>query len=304
MTWCRVMKRNGLAAAIWSVFLAVSPAAADGVSAKRLYLDGQFGQIHVRTARPASQADEVKPPVALFHHTPGSSRLYEAVVPLLARDRLVLAFDTPGYGLSDRPITQPRIFDYAEALGEALATLVDGRPVDVVGHMTGSFIAVDIAVERPELVRKVVLSRSPVFTAETRARRLSEVQEQHAEEQADPTASYLVRRLERNLGSLALGASPEPVLVRFIDSVSAGEYWVFGELAVFRYRADLRMPKITQPTLFMTYDVDDARGPEWRQGAAIIRAATVADLSGLGAWAWQDHPAEMAARVQAFLDAD
>ncbi len=296
--------RNGFAAAVWSVLLVVSPAAADGVSAKRLYLDGQFGQIHVRTARPASQADDVKPPVAFFHHTPGSSRLYEAVVPLLANDRLVLSFDTPGYGLSDRPTTQPLISDYADALGQALATLVDGQSVDVVGHMTGSFIAVDIAVDWPRLVRKVVLSRSPVFTAETRARRLPEVQKQHAEEQADPTASYLVRRLERNLASLATGASPEPVLLRFIDTVSPGEYWVFGELAVFRYRADLRMPKITQPTLLMTYDVDDARGPEWRQAAAIIPDATVVNLSGLGAWAWQDHPAKMAAHVKAFLDAD
>lgn len=299
-----MIERNGFAAAVWSMFLAVAPAGADGVSAKRLYMDGQFGQIHVRTARPTSRADEVKPPIAFFHHTPGSSRLYEAVVPLLARDRLVLAFDTPGYGLSDRPTTQPLISDYAEALGQALATFVDGQSVDVVGHMTGSFIAVDIAVERPELVRRVVLSRSPVFTAETRARRLPQVQEQHAEEQADPTASYLVRRLERNLGSLAPGASPEPVLVRFTDTVSPGEYWVFGELAVFRYRADLRMPNVTQPTLFMTYDVDDERGPEWRQGAAIIPQAKVVSLSGLGAWAWQDHPAEMAKHVQTFLDAD
>lgn len=296
--------RNGLFAAVWPIFLAVSSAGAEGISAKRLYVDGAFGQIHVRMAQPSNQADDVRPPVAFFHHTPGSSRLYEAVVPLLARDRLVLSFDTPGYGLSDRPPTQPVISDYAAVLGGALAALVDGQSVDVVGHMTGSFIATDIAVERPDLVRRVVLSRSPVFKTETRARRLPEVQQQYAEEQADPTASYLVKRLERNLTSLAPGASPEPVLVRFIDTVSPGPYWVFGELAVFRYRADLRMPKITQPTLFMTYDADKTRGPEWREGAAIIPEATAIDLSGLGSWAWQDQPAEMAAHLRTFLDAE
>ena len=299
-----MQERIGLFVATWMVLLTVSSAEADGVSARRLYLDGQFGQIHVRTAQPASQMDEVYTPVAFFHHTPGSSRLYEAVALLLARDRLVLSFDTPGYGLSDRPATQPMINDYAAALGESLATLVDGRSVDVVGHMTGSFIAVDIAVEQPDLVRRVVLSRSPVFTAETRARRLPEVQQQHADEQADPTASYLVERLKRNLAAVAPGASPDPVIVRFIDTVSPGSYWVFGELAVFQYRADLRMPQITQPTLFMTYDADETRGPAWRKGADITPDATAINLTGLGSWAWQDQPAEMAVHLRRFLDAE
>jgi len=298
---------NSLVSAIWIVslvFLASSLAEADGVSAKRVYLDGQHGQIHVRMAQPASQAENVHTPVVFFHHTPGSSRLYEAIAPLLAQDRLVLSFDTPGYGLSDRPKAQPTIADYAEALGEAVATLLDGQSVDVVGHMTGSFIAADIAVEQPEIVRRVVLSRSPVFTAETRARRLPEVRQQHADEQADQTASYLVKRLERNLASTAPGASPDSVLVRFIDTVTPGEYWVFGELAVFQYRADLRMPKITQPTLFMTYDADETRGPEWRRGADIIPNAKAIHLTGLGSWAWQDQPAEMAAHLRTFLDTE
>ena len=79
MTGCRMIDRNGFAAAIWMMFLAASSAEADGVSTKRLYLDGQYGQIHVRMAQPASQVDNVHTPVAFFHHTPGSSRLYEAV---------------------------------------------------------------------------------------------------------------------------------------------------------------------------------------------------------------------------------
>jgi len=291
-------------AAIWIVFLAISSAEAGSVSQKRLYLDGQYGQIHVRMAQPASKTDQVRTPVAFFHHTPGSSRLYESVAPLLARDRLVLSFDTPGYGLSDRPKAQPMIADYAETLGEAVARLVDGQSVDVVGHMTGSFIAADIAVERPEMVRRVVLSRSPVFTAETRARRLPEVRQQHADQQADPTASYLVKRLERNLASIAPGASTDPALVRFIDTVTPGEHWVFGEVAVFQYRADLRMPNITQPTLFMTYDADETRGPEWRRGTDIIPNAEAVHLTSLGSWAWQDKPLEMAEHLRAFLDAN
>ena len=299
----KTLERNGFAALVSSLSLVISSAVADDISAKRLYLDGQFGQIHVRTARPADGSDATKPPLALFHHTPGSSRLYEAIIPLLATDRVVLAFDTPGYGLSDGPTAQPQIADYADALGEALATLVDGQPVDIVGHMTGSFIAVDLAVERPALVRRVVLSRSPVFNADIRANRFPLVQQQHAKEQADPTASYLVERLQRQLGSLAAGSSPRPVLVRFADTINAGERWVLGELAVFLYRGDERMPKITQPTLYITYDVDDTRGPEWRAGAAIIPDTEVVSISSLGGWAWQDHPEKMAARLRTFLDA-
>lgn len=284
-------------------------AQANDVHIQRLYVDGPYGQIHLRLAHPVDQESETQTPLACFHYSPGSGRLYEPLLPYLARDRMVMAFDTPGYGNSDPPPTQPYVPDYAEALAGAIESLTDGQPVDVFGQLTGSLIAVEMAVSRPDLVRRVVLSRSPVFTEETRVNGVAEMKRRHAERLVDPKASYLTQRLARGLGNLGEGDPPERYLGAFIDSMLPGHNWVYGEVAAFSYRADLNMPRISQPTLFITWIEDDAAEggdfggiTEWTRGAEIIPNATRLNLTGLGNWPWIEHPDVISGHVSAFLE--
>ena len=274
---------------------------------RRTYVDGPFGQIHVRVAHPAT-GPGTKPALACFHHSPGSGRLYDPLLPYLAKDRLVMAFDTPGYGNSSHPKEQPEIADYARALAVAIEDLTRGKPVDVMGQLTGSLIAVELAATRPDLVRRVVLSRSPVFSEETRTSGVAEMLKRHGERKIDAKADYLVDRLTRGLGRLAESEPPERYIGAFIDSVLPGHNWVYGEVAAFSYRADLNMPKITQPTLFITWIEDDAKDgefgriSEWTRGADIIPNAIPLNLNGLGNWPWQENPEAITGPVLAFLD--
>jgi pimeloyl-ACP methyl ester carboxylesterase len=87
---------------------------------QRQYVNGPYGQIHVRIARPASRSAERHPPLVCFHYTPGSSRMYAALLPHLATDRVVIAVDTPGYGGSDAPAAQPTLAEYAVAITAGL----------------------------------------------------------------------------------------------------------------------------------------------------------------------------------------
>lgn len=43
--------------------------------------------------------------------------------------------------------------------------LADGRPVDVIGHSFGATVALRMALERPDLVRSLVLIEPPLFAA-------------------------------------------------------------------------------------------------------------------------------------------
>ncbi|MGA9775577.1 MAG: alpha/beta hydrolase [Candidatus Dormiibacterota bacterium] len=89
---------------------------------------------------------------------------YYRLLAELGRRRRVIGVDRPGTGLSDgvRFRGHPRR-SWVAMVGELAAALDLGR-FDVCGHSLGGFVAGAFAVERPELVRSVVLL-SPVGIA-------------------------------------------------------------------------------------------------------------------------------------------
>ena len=99
-------------------------------------------------------------PLLLFPYPHGStlrSMAEDKLAALLAGlDRQVITFDPPGAYRSTRAMR----CDIAEMLScaeEALEVCSVKPPVDVVGHSMGSLCAQALAIERPELVRRLVL---------------------------------------------------------------------------------------------------------------------------------------------------
>ncbi|MDQ1341649.1 MAG: hypothetical protein QG571_265, partial [Pseudomonadota bacterium] len=82
---------------------------------KRVLCGSSMGQVHCIVAGEGAGA-----PLLLLHQTPRSVDEYSEVLPLLARERRVIALDTPGYGCSDRVPGQPSIADYAGAAIDVL----------------------------------------------------------------------------------------------------------------------------------------------------------------------------------------
>lgn len=166
------MKRR-LRVPLLAVLLAV--AAAQGAplpgtagAVRRGYLAVDGSQVHYRYSAPPPGA-RTRPPVFLFHLSPNSGQVFSALLPLLARDRLALAPDTPGYGMSD-PLADPqRIGAYARHLARALAPVADSAAIDAVGYHTGAGIALEIDRQDALPLRRVALVAVPVLTAEERA---------------------------------------------------------------------------------------------------------------------------------------
>lgn len=71
----------------------------DSSSVKRQVIDGRYGQLHLRVA--GREHEDKKPAVLCLHMMPKSSRGFARLIPELAKDRLVIAPDYPGYGESD-----------------------------------------------------------------------------------------------------------------------------------------------------------------------------------------------------------
>jgi pimeloyl-ACP methyl ester carboxylesterase len=99
------------------------------------------------------------PPVVLIHGNMVSQRDFEAsgLMTLLSRNHRVIAFDRPGFGHSTRP--RDRLWTptaQAELLHAALAQLGVEQAV-VVGHSMGAMVALALALDHPEDVRRLVL---------------------------------------------------------------------------------------------------------------------------------------------------
>jgi 3-oxoadipate enol-lactonase len=79
-----------------------------------------------------------------------------AQVPMYAERRRVVAFDNRGTGLSPKP---PGPYSM-ELLADDAASVLEERGygrADVYGHSMGGFVALTLALRRPELVRSLVL---------------------------------------------------------------------------------------------------------------------------------------------------
>ncbi len=127
-----------------------------GVGALRCYED----------EAPADTPDG--PPLVLLHSINAGASAYE-VRPLFARyrgRRAVLAPDLPGFGGSDRTDRAYTPALYAAAITAVLDDAARGRgPVDVVALSLTSEFAAQVAVDRPDLVRSLVLLSPTGFRA-------------------------------------------------------------------------------------------------------------------------------------------
>jgi len=139
---------------------------------KRSYRQGRFGQLHYRLAAPEAELlgqTMSKIPLLLIHSIPNSSRIYNQLLAEMGRDRIAIAIDIPGFGLSDPPPFQPSIDDYSACIGEFITEIGEEfgfQQVDLFGYQLGSKIATRLARQKPKFVRRIVLVSAPVYTDE------------------------------------------------------------------------------------------------------------------------------------------
>jgi pimeloyl-ACP methyl ester carboxylesterase len=129
---------------------------AQAVRTRRAYFDCRFGQLHVRTAFPATGGFDEQVTLFCLHADQSCSRAFARFLPEIADVRSVYAPDLPGLGESDPSPTG----SLAEAAG-AVSDLVDDlrlRQIDLLGIKSGASAALDLAAARPALVRRLILA--------------------------------------------------------------------------------------------------------------------------------------------------
>jgi pimeloyl-ACP methyl ester carboxylesterase len=104
------------------------------------------------------------PAVALLHASPCSAKAMRLPLEVFATRFTALAFDTPGFGLSDPlAVAQPEIEDFADALADTLDAL-GIEQASAYGRHTGAQIAVEFAARHPGRCAMALTDGYPVFS--------------------------------------------------------------------------------------------------------------------------------------------
>ena len=129
------------------------------ISSRKGYIDSIFGQLHFYVTGEGK-------PLILCHQSPSSLEMFsKAFEPLASSGIQVIAVDTPGYGQSDAPKTQPSIYDYSLCVLD-LIEFLDLEKVSLLGHHTGACIVAELSVIASDRVDKLILNGPPVLTQE------------------------------------------------------------------------------------------------------------------------------------------
>jgi len=260
---------------------------------RRAFVDGPFGQIHAWMTPPVAG----RAPLALIHPSPYSGAYYHALMAVMAPSRQLIALDTPGFGASAPPPGAIALDDYAGALIQALERLDLAGPADVLGLHTGAMIAVELAIQQPDLVRRLVLGGLPFQEPPARAAAFSPLAQ--APTLAEDGA-HLLTYWNIIAGGRSEGVSLSQAHCKFADAMAALPHGWRAYEALSRYPAETRIPRVRQPVLLIL--INEALRARTLAAAPLFPRAELIDLPDLDRDAFEIAPEVIAQVTHPFLD--
>ncbi len=260
---------------------------------KRGYVDTSDGQIHYRF-------EGTGEPLLLLHQVGLSSDQFTEVIPLLAMEYSVLAMDIPGYGNSYLPNRYCSIPDYARSVIQFLDTLGIAK-TNVVGHLLGALVAVEMEATFPGHIDRLVLSTCPYMDrAEQKAR------------QANPPAKPMeiaedgshLSKWWQYRAAITPYLKPEQwqrMLADYLRS-GLGTRTEDGHKAMYAYDTPSKLPLTKSPTL-LVYGAQDPFYKKVESTRSLIPRCRVTVIEGAHNLAMWEKPQEFARGVLEFLKA-
>lgn len=248
------------------------------------------------------------PPIVLVHQILRTSLDYRAVMHALAVRHRVVAFDNVGCGDSDPAPFPYSLDDHARALGIA-AERLGLRDVVLAGHHSGANIALELGLQRPELVRAVVLSG--LFYVEDLEQRADLLAKARALRDPEPTAdgSHLLtlwqEGVRTNWGKPRFPTHRIDLIGEFfLEQYRTGPRRFEPYVAQMQYDTAARLPALRRPCHFVSASDDVwmcSAVDLWRRDQP---DASVTRIEGTqGGELPRLCPSEWAAAIDRFVDA-
>ncbi|MFB0900673.1 MAG: alpha/beta hydrolase [Dehalococcoidia bacterium] len=207
----------------------------------RNFIDTSFGQVHYRDIGSGI-------PIVLLHMTPGSSLIYQECLKELGVGGFhAIAMDTMGYGDSESIGENRTIDDFADTV-ISLIEILKLSEVILVGLSTGSIIAAAVAINRPDLIKKLVLVEPGVFNTPDRQKKGYF----GTRPDLDKDGNYLQKRWLQISKGFGGNLTLNQAHVLFLDALRSTEHQHEAYQALIHYDLLNNLNKIHMPTMLMT----------------------------------------------------
>ena len=231
-------------------------------------------------------AQPAQPPLVLLHGGGDTIQTsFGRVLPALARERQVIAFEQQGYGrtadIADRPFSFEQSADDTAALLEYLHI----EKADLFGFSNGGTIALQVAIRHPKVVRKLVVASALV--------------------KRDGAYSWLwdvmdnakLENMPQELQEAYLKVAPQPENLRMMHDKAAQRVRDFKDIPADAIRS------IAAPTLVVVGDADVIRPEHAVEIFRLLPHAQLAILPGTDHMQVTARTGWLVPMIGGFLDA-
>jgi pimeloyl-ACP methyl ester carboxylesterase len=251
--------------------------------------------MHLWTAYPSGGGFDERTPLVCLHHSGGSGRFFAPMLRELGQDRSLYAPDLPGHGSSDVATAKAGVAELAGAVGDFIDSL-RLRQVDVFGYQLGAQIAAEVAIARPQQVRRVMVWGLPSYTAQER----SAIGQQIGALGVRDDGADVVEEWRRALERRGPGVAVSTIAEEFGDRLRAGAHASRAYAAALDYAPAERLPLVKQSTLVLRL-----RDEFWEQAPRVRTAlanGSMLDLPDHGQGFISAAPQRFASVAREFLD--
>jgi pimeloyl-ACP methyl ester carboxylesterase len=265
------------------------------VHVRRSYAESRFGQIHLWTAYPSGGGFDERVPVVCLHHAGGSGRLFASMLREVGHDRSIYAPDLPGHGSSDAAGTKLSVADLAAAIGDFLDSL-RLRAVDLFGYQLGALLTAELAIARPQQIRRVMLWGAPCYSPQERASLLQSASTPGTRDDGSDVAEEWRRMLERR----GANVPPAALAEELGDRLRAGANGTRALAAALDHPTLERLPLVKQPSLVLR--LKDEFWDQAPRVRAALPSGSMLDVADYGHGFLSAAPQRFASIAREFLD--
>ncbi len=251
----------------------------------------------LRISRTGQPTDLV--PLLIVHGLYGSARNWGAVARRMSAGREVITVDMRNHGQSpwhDSNSYPDMAGDLAEVIGHI------GAKVDVMGHSMGGKASMVLALNRPDLIRRLIVADiAPV------AYRHDQTQFAKAMQALDLQGVATRSAADRRFAELVPDPGIRAFLLQSLDLKAAPPRWRLNlDVLKAEMPKTVGFPEVSGRfkglALFLSGAESDYVKPAYRERIkALFPAARFARIPGAGHWLHADKPRETEAAMQAFL---
>ena len=265
------------------------------VHVRRSYSESRYGQLHLQTAYSSGGGFDEQVPLLCFHPVGSSSKYFEPLLPELGRDRIVYAFDLPGFGGSDVPEKEWSLAEVTSIISE-FADSLRLRNFDVLGVHLGALMAIELAATKPTQVRRVVLAEVPHFTPqEAKSQEWSKLPNLPA---AD--GSHLLKEWQRLVATHGAHASADQLTQELVDVLAAYKHNSLAQQAILDYPTAQRLNGLRQQGLILCPAGEFQE--HCKRAKSSYPQAQLQELSQVSANLFATQPELVLQRITQFLD--